>query len=55
MSCLIIVFLSESRAIAALGRAISLGLPTVLLNIGTDIPPLIYPLFEQRRHIDGDG
>ncbi|KAL5253857.1 hypothetical protein ACHWQZ_G013584 [Mnemiopsis leidyi] len=45
---------SESRAIAALGRAISLGLPTVLLNIGTDIPPLIYPLFEQRRHIDGD-
>ena len=46
---------SESRALASLGRALTLGLPTVLLNIGTDLPSVIYPIFDQRRHLDGDG
>ena len=55
MSVIDRVLFRESRLLTAIGRALTLGLPTVLLNIGTDIPPVLYPLFQQRRHVDGDG
>ena len=46
---------NPNRVIIAMSRALGVGLPMLLSNSGSEIPQILYPLFDQHRHLDGDG